>query len=94
MARVKGSMKLSSNMEVNAGAPIDARSIVPTEADLIIASNFPYSYIGMLVVAQDTKKLYMLTAKPSTAKANWKLVEGGSDEELTQEQLDALLNLI
>lgn len=61
MARQKGMLNLSGNIEVNAGAPFDARDIVPTKADLTVASNFPYAYVGMetYVVAEDKKYRYM-----------------------------------
>lgn len=39
MARIKGTLKLSSNIEPLAGAPLDARSIVPTLADLTAAGS-------------------------------------------------------
>ena len=34
MARSKGTMKISSNIEPRLGAPLDARMVVPTLADL------------------------------------------------------------
>ena len=77
MARKKGSMSLSGNLEVKAGAPLDARMIVPTEEDLIVASNFPYKYVGMPVIVQDTGSLYILKSADVTDLANWNRVEGG-----------------
>ena len=47
MSRQTGSANLSASIEPLAGAPLDARSIVPTLADLTVGSNFPYKYIGM-----------------------------------------------
>lgn len=94
MARIKGSLKLSSNIELQAGAPLDARSIVPLKTDLTVASTFDYSYVGMLVVAQDEGKLYLLKAKPTTEASNW--VEVASSGEIgdnyyTKNEVDTIL---
>ena len=77
MARTKGMLNLSGNLEVNAGAPLDARSVVPTVADLTIASNFQYKYVGMPVVVQATGDMYILTANDVTVAANWKQIGSG-----------------
>lgn len=77
MARAKGSAKFSGNLEVAAGGPLDARSVVPTQGDLTVASNFPYSYVGMIVSVQDEGKAYILTAKPVTTEGNWKVLGSG-----------------
>lgn len=76
MARQKGMLNLSGNIEVLAGAPFDARDIVPTKADLTVASNFPYPYVGMetYVTAEDKKYRYM--GGDITDLSNW--VEIGS----------------
>lgn len=79
MARIKGTLKLSSNIEPQVGAPLDARSIVPTEADLYAAGSFDYSYIGMIVSVQATGDVYILKAKPTTVEGNWDKVAGGGD---------------
>lgn len=78
MARQKGMLNLSGNIEVNAGAPFDAREIVPTKADLTIADNFPYAYVGMetYVVAEDKKYRYM--GGGVTDIENWAEVGSGS----------------
>ena len=93
MARIIGSLKMSSNMEVRAGAPLDARSIVPTKADLTLAANFPYDYIGMTVVVQEEAKMYILKARPITDLENW--VEGGSagdlDNYYTKDEVDEIV---
>ena len=93
MARIIGSLKMSSNMEVRAGAPLDARSIVPTKADLTLAANFPYDYIGMAVVVQEEAKMYILKARPTTDIENW--VEGGSagdlDNYYTKSEVDEIV---
>lgn len=77
MARTKGMLNLSGNLEVNAGAPLDARSVVPTVADLTVAANFQYKYVGMTVVVQATGDMYILTANDVTVAANWKQVGSG-----------------
>lgn len=79
MARAKGTLKLSSNIEPQVGAPLDARSIVPTEADLYAAGSFDYSYVGMIVSVQATGDVYILKAKPTTVESNWDKVAGGGD---------------
>lgn len=78
MARQKGMLNLSGNIEVNAGAPFDAREIVPTKADLTVADNFPYAYVGMetYVVAEDKKYRYM--GGGVTDIENWTEVGSGS----------------
>ena len=63
MARQKGTFDLNSNIEPNISAPLDSRSIVPTLEDLT-NNNFDYAYVGMMVVVQDTKDLYVLKDIP------------------------------
>lgn len=91
MARRQGTLSLSSNIEPRMAAPLDARELVPLKADLTTNGTFPYSYIGMKVVALDVQKLFILIGEDTTVEANWK--EVGSDTkyvELTQVQYDAL----
>lgn len=78
MARTKGMLNLSGNLEVNAQAPLDARTIVPTEADLTVASNFPYPYIGLEVYVTDTGKKFRLINLDTTQSSSWhEISEGG-----------------
>lgn len=77
MARTKGMLNLSGNLEVNAGAPLDARSVVPTVADLTVAANFQYKYIGMTVTVQATGDMYTLLTNDVTDIANWKQIGSG-----------------
>lgn len=81
MARQKGANSFSGNLEPLAGAALDARTVAPTKADLTVAANYPYSYVGMVVAVQDEGKLYILTAKPTTVADNWKEIgsSGGAD---------------
>ena len=78
MARTKGMLNLSGNLEVNAQAPLDARTIVPTEADLTVASNFPYPYVGLEVYVTGTGKKFRLINLDTTQSSSWHEVsEGG-----------------
>ena len=85
MARTKGTYSLPGNIETFASAPLDARTVVATEADLIIASNFPYPYVGMPVVDKSTGNMWILTADDVTVKANWKKVGGDASGGATYE---------
>lgn len=78
MARQLGTYTLSSNIEMNAGAPLDARDIVPAKSDLTTSGQFPYPYIGMetYVVAEDKK--YRLIGSDPTDISNWEEVGSGS----------------
>lgn len=78
MARQKGTANLAASLEVLAGAPLDARSLVDTVADLTVTSNFPYPYVGMTVTVKATGDKYVLMALPVSQSANWKK-QGGSD---------------
>jgi hypothetical protein len=81
MARTKGMLNLSGNLEVNAQAPLDARTIVPTEADLTVASNFPYPYVGLEVYVTGTGKKFRLTNLDTTQSSSWQEIgEGGGGQ--------------
>lgn len=83
MARTKGMLNLSGNLEVNAQAPLDARTIVPTEADLTVASNFPYPYVGLEVYVTGTGKKFRLTNLDTTQSSSWQEIgEGGGGSGL------------
>lgn len=83
MARAKGMLNLSGNLEVNAQAPLDARTIVPTEADLTVASNFPYPYVGLEVYVTGTGKKFRLVNLDTTQSSSWHEVgEGGGGSGL------------
>lgn len=89
MARVSGSLGISSNFEPQIAAPFDARAIVPTKADLTVASNWTaldggsYIYEGMTVtVAEDSTAsnngIYVLTdASDVTDINNWLFIGSG-----------------
>lgn len=78
MARSKGTMKVSANIEPRIGAPLDARMVVSTLADLTTSGNFPYPYVGMLVAVQATNKLYMYNGGTITSSSAWDEVGGSS----------------
>lgn len=84
MARKEGSLKLSSNIEPRASAPLDARTIVPTLADLTVSGAFPYPYVGMIVSVQSEGKAYMLTASDTTVAANWKEIGSGNSIQVEE----------
>ena len=88
MARKEGSLKLSSNIEPRAAAPLDARTIVPTLADLTASGAFPYPYVGMIVSVQSEGKAYMLTALDTTSSSNWIPVGNGSESFIITATLD------
>lgn len=78
MSRKQGTLELSSNIEPTAAAPLDARTVVPTLADLTASGAFPYPYVGMIVSVQATGKVYTLTASDPTVLANWKELGSGA----------------
>ena len=78
MARQKGMLNLSGNLEPLAGAPLDSRDITPTVADLYIASNWPYKYIGMKTTVTATGDTYRLVNLDVTQESSW--VKEGSGE--------------
>ena len=82
MARSTGTANLAASLEVLAGAPLDARTVVPTVSDLTVAANFPYKYVGMPVVTQDSGDMYILIGNDVTDESNWKKI--GSGGGLTQ----------
>ena len=80
MARQKGSANLAATIEVLAGGALDARTTVPTEADLIVANNFPYPYVGLFTVVQATGDIWVLTNMDVTDIEHWhKVGSGGAD---------------
>lgn len=79
MARAKGTVKYGLNLEVQTPAPLDARSLVATKADLTLSETWvvapstqAYTYTGMLVaVASDATTsnngIYMLKSRTGWA---------------------------
>lgn len=79
MSRQKGSLNLSSNIEGNFSAPLDARMLVNTLADLTDPTSFEYWYQGMIVSVKSEQKLYMLRYPDPTDIDNWVTVGTGKD---------------
>lgn len=77
MARQKGTANFSGTLEVLAGGPIDSRTVVPTLADLTVASNFPYAYVGLETYVVAENKKYRLIAADVTQSSNWEEVGSG-----------------
>lgn len=77
MPRQTGTLKLSGNIEPLADAPLDARSVVATEADLTAPGTFPYHYVGMVVYVRDPGALYVLQGPDPTQAAAWKKQAAG-----------------
>lgn len=86
MARTKGTFNFSANLEPKVQAPLDARTVVGTVAELTQAATWQDSegkawlYDGMVVTVNETQTLYMLTNKDNYASAAaWKVVGKGSE---------------
>ena len=96
MPRIKGTLKLSSNIELESGSPLDARQVVPTKADLTVAANFPYAYIGLMCAVQEEAKIYVLKALPTTDAENWVGAAGidALDNYYTKPEVDALISSV
>lgn len=91
MARKVGTLKLSTNIEPLVGAPLDARTVVQTKAELTTAGNFDYAYVGMIVSVETTGEVYILKAKPATNIDNWAAVASAGevgDMYYTKEEID------
>lgn len=71
MARPKGTLQLSSNIEPRMAAPLDSRIVCEYKADLINPQSFPYCYEGMSVSVKSEKRMYMLIGSDPTVLANW-----------------------
>ena len=89
MARQKGMLNLSGNLEPLAGAPLDSRSITPTVADLYIASNWPYKYIGMKTTVIATGDTYRLVNLDVTQESSWVKEGGESGQTIQYDELPA-----
>lgn len=81
-SRPAGVAQFAVNFEPGGQAPLDARTVVGTKADLINAATYAAKnyYQGMLVIVKDTQEVYVLKdiAKiTSTDYSGWKRVDGG-----------------
>lgn len=79
MSRIQGTLKLSSNIEPQVAAPLDARTVVDTKSELTAAGNYDYCYVGMMVAVKDEGNVYILKAKPATVLTNWASVASSGD---------------
>ena len=85
MARQKGSLSLASNIEPSMNAPLDARLVVNTVADLTASGSFPYFYVGMTVAVKADNKSYKLIGNDPTVSANWVKTAPEKTSELTND---------
>lgn len=81
-SRSAGVAQFAVNFEPGGQAPLDARTVVGTKADLINAATYAAKnyYQGMLVIVKDTQEVYVLKdiAKITSADySGWKRVDGG-----------------
>lgn len=79
MARRRGTYTLSSNIELEAGAPLDSRDIVQTKADLTNGS-FPYVYVGMETYVISEGKKYRFIGEDPTDIEDWEEVGSGDSD--------------
>lgn len=82
-SRPAGVAAFAVNFEPGGQAPLDARTVVETKADLINAATYSAKnyYQGMPVIVKDTQEIYVLkdVAKiTSSDYSGWKRVDGGS----------------
>nr|UVX74516.1 MAG: hypothetical protein [Bacteriophage sp.] len=80
--RPAGVAAFAVNFEPGGQAPLDARTLVPTKADLINVATYAAKnyYKGMQVIVADTQEVYVLKdiAKITSADySGWKRVDGG-----------------
>lgn len=87
MARSKGTFNFSANLEPKVQAPLDARTVVDTVAELTQAATWQdtnsdvWLFDGLVVSIAKTGELYMLTNKAAyTSAASWKRIDGGGAE--------------
>lgn len=91
MARQKGMLNLSGNLEPLAGAPLDSRDVTPTVADLYVAANWPYKYIGMKTTVIATGETYRLVNLDVTQASSW-VKEG--DQIIQYDELPAASSIL
>lgn len=81
-SRPAGVAQFAVNFEPGGQAPLDARTVVGTKADLINAATYAAKnyYQGMLVIVKDTQEVYVLkdVAKITFSDySGWRRVDGG-----------------
>ena len=92
--RTNGLFNFAGNFEPQISSPLDARTTVPTQADLLLANTWvandggTYTYVGMTVtVAEDSTSanngVYILLDPTAiTNLASWKFVGSGSGQDI------------
>lgn len=91
-SRPAGVAAFAVNFEPGGQAPLDARTVVGTKADLINAATYAAKnyYQGMLVIVKDTQEVYVLKdiAKITSADySGWKRVDGGAVTQVVVENV-------
>lgn len=91
-SRPAGVAQFAVNFEPRGQAPLDARTVVGTKADLINAATYAAKnyYQGMLVIVKDTQEVYVLKdiAKITSADySGWKRVDGGGVTQVVVENV-------
>ena len=91
-SRPAGVAQFAVNFEPGGQAPLDARTVVGTKADLINAATYAAKnyYQGMLVIVKDTQEVYVLKdiAKITSADySGWKRVDGGGVTQVVVENV-------
>lgn len=91
-SRPAGVAAFAVNFEPGGQAPLDARTLVPTKADLINAATYAAKnyYIGMQVIVADTQEIYVLKDVSKITSADysgWKRVDGGAVTQVVVENV-------
>lgn len=90
--RPVGVAAFAVNFEPGGQAPLDARTLVPTKADLINAATYASKnyYKGMQVIVADTQEVYVLKDVSKITSADysgWKRVDGGGVTQVVVENV-------
>lgn len=78
MARQPGLYNFVGTIEVLAGGPLDARTVVPNITDLTANGTFDFPYVGMIVSVESEGKAYILKNINYTNIDNWQELGTGS----------------
>lgn len=90
--RPAGVAAFAVNFEPGGQAPLDARTLVPTKADLINAATYAAKnyYKGMQVIVADTQEVYVLKDVSKITSADysgWKRVDAGGVTQVVVENI-------
>jgi hypothetical protein len=89
MARTKGTLALSANFEPQIAAPLDARHVCSTVAELVLPATWTakdgtvYAYQGMITSVWNdgaNNGIYQLNGTDYTVAENWEKVSITDDE--------------